>query len=95
MKTIDEVLEVIEQVLIRCVVMGVIVLLFWWGALEFLGNLAYDVHCTLAPMTRQQFDLIHYAGIGLTKLAVTLFFFFPYVAVRLVIKKREKEKKEG
>ena len=34
MKTVDEVLEVTSQVLIRCTVMGVIVLLIWWGALE-------------------------------------------------------------
>jgi len=56
--TIDEVLEVVAQVLIRCTVMGVIVLLIWWGALELFGDLAYSIHSKMAPMSRQQFNII-------------------------------------
>lgn len=89
MKTIDEILEVTAQVLIRCTVMGVIVLLIWWGALALFGGLVYSVHARIAPITRQQFDIIHYVGILMTKAAVALLFFFPYVATRLVIKKRK------
>jgi hypothetical protein len=33
--------------------------------------------------------VIHYCGILLTKLAVSLFFFIPWVAIRLVLKQRE------
>lgn len=91
MKNIDEALEVISQVLIRCTVMGVIVLLIWWGALELFGDLAYSVHSKIAPMSRQQFDIIHYVGILMTKAAVSLLFFFPYIAIRLVIKKRKEQ----
>ena len=69
--------------------MGVIVLLIWWGALELFGDLAYGVHSKIAPMTRQQFDIIHYVGILMTKAAVSLLFFFPFIAIRLVIKKRK------
>ena len=43
---IDETLEVISQVLIRCVVIGVLVLLFWSGALALMGDLGI-------PCTRQ------------------------------------------
>ena len=89
--TVDEVLEVVAQVLIRCTVMGVIVLLIWWGALELFGDLAYSVHSTMAPISRAQFDIIHYVGILTTKAAVSLLFFFPYVAIRLVIRKRKKQ----
>ena len=91
MKTIDEVLEVIGQILIRCAVMGFIVLLIWWGMLELFGDFAYSVHSRMAPMTRQQFDIIHYVGILTTKAAVSLLFFFPYIAIRLVIVKRKKQ----
>ena len=89
--TVDEVLAVVAQVLIRCTVMGVIVLLIWWGALELFGDLAYSVHSRIAPMSRQQFDLIHYVGILMTKAVVSLLFFFPFIAIRLVIKKRKKQ----
>jgi hypothetical protein len=87
----NETLEVVSQVLIRCVVMGVVVLLFWWGGLAFMGDFVYDVHSKLTPMSRQQFDVIHYAGMLTTKAAVSLLFLFPYIAIRLVIKKRTKQ----
>jgi hypothetical protein len=91
MKTIDEVLEVTSQVLIRCTVMGVVALLLWWGVLELWGDLAYGVHSKMAPMSKQQFDIIHYVGILTTKAAVSLLFFFPFIAIRLVIKKRKRQ----
>ncbi len=89
MKTVDEVLEVISQILIRCTIMGFVVLLYWWGALELGGDLAYSVHSKIAPMSRAQFDILHYVGMLMTKTAVVLLFFFPYIAIRLVIKKRK------
>lgn len=85
---INEQLDVISQVLIRCVVMGVAVLLIWWGALALFGDFAYRFHSSFAPITRQQFEVFHYAGILLTKAAVSLLFFFPYIAIRLVVRKR-------
>ncbi len=88
---VDEVLEVVAQVLIRCTVIGVIVLLIWWGALELFGDLAYRVHSRIATMSRPQFDIIHYVGMLMTKAAVSVLFFFPYIAIRLVIKNRKKQ----
>ena len=84
----DETLEVVGQVLIRCVVLGVAVLLIWWGGLALMGDFVYEVHSKLTPITRQQFNFIHYAGMLTTKAAVSLLFFFPYIAIRLVIKRR-------
>ena len=84
----NEMLEVTGQVLIRCFVMGVLVLLFWFGALTLAGDLAYSVHAKFVPITQKQFYLIHYAGGLMTKAAVFFLFLFPYIAIRLVIKKR-------
>lgn len=86
---IDQTLDVVSQVLIRCVVMGVVVLFFWWGALALAGDLAYSVHSSMIPITRQQFNVIHYTGMLTTKAAVSLLFFFPYIAIRLVVNKRK------
>lgn len=91
MSTTDEVLEVAAQVLIRCAVIGVIVLLVWWGALELFGDLAYNIHSQMAPMARQQFELIHYVGILATKAVISVLFFFPLIAIKLVIRKRKKQ----
>ena len=84
----NEILEVIGQVLIRCFVMGILVLLFWFGALMLAGDLAYSVHTNFVPITQQQFYVIHYAGGLMTKAAVFFLFLFPYIAIRLVIGKR-------
>ena len=89
--SIDEVLEVASQILIRCTVMGVLVLFIWWGALEAFGDLAYSVHSRIFPMTRQHFDLVHYVGTLATKSGVSLLFLLPYVAIRLVIRKRRQD----
>ena len=84
----NEILEAIGQVLIRCFVMGVLVLLFWFGALTLAGDLAYSVHANFVPITQQQFYVIHYAGGLMTKAAVFFLFLFTYTAIRLVIRKR-------
>ena len=84
----NEMLEVIGQVLIRCFVMGVLVLFFWLGALMLAGDLAYSVHAKIVPISQEQFYVIHYAGGLMTKATVFFLFLFPYIAIRLVIKKR-------
>ncbi len=84
----NEMLGVIGQVLIRCFVMGVLVLLFWLGALALGGDLAYSVHAKIVPISREQFYVINYAGGLMTKAAVFFLFLFPYIAIRLVIRKR-------
>jgi Family of unknown function (DUF6868) len=86
----DEMLKVTGQVLIRCFVMGIAVLFFWWGALALMGDLAYSIHSKFVPLTREQFNVIHYAGMLTTKTAVSILFLFPYIAIRLVIAKRAK-----
>ncbi len=42
-------------------------------------------------MSRQQFDIIQYVGMLMTKAGVSLLFFFPYIAIRLVIKTRKRQ----
>jgi hypothetical protein len=85
----NEMLEVTGQVLIRCLVMGIFVLFFWWGALSLAGDLAYNVHSKLVlSVSRQQFNIIHYTGMLMTKMAISVLFLFPYIAIRLVIRKQ-------
>ena len=70
--------------------MGVLVLLFWLGALLLAGDLAYSVHAKIVPISREQFYAIHYAGGLMTKATVFFLFLFPYIAIRLVTRKRER-----
>ena len=86
----NEMMEVIGQVLIRCLIMGAFVLFLWWGALALMGDFAYNVHTKFALISRQQFDFIHYAGILMTKAVISVLFLFPYIAIILVIMKRRR-----
>jgi hypothetical protein len=40
-------------------------------------------------LTTHEVDLIHYCGIAFTKICVLLFFFFPYIAIRLVLRRNK------
>jgi hypothetical protein len=88
---IDEILQVTGQVLIRCLIIGIFVLFIWWGALALAGDLAYKIHnSAVVSISREQFDVIHYTGMLMTKATISILFLFPYIGIRLVIRKREK-----
>ena len=86
---ITEWLETVSKILLRCWIFGVIVLLFWWGAITLVGDSTLGVHGEMFDLTRSQLNVIHYCGIILTKLVVGLFFFIPWVSIRMVLKKRK------
>ena len=85
----DDLLDAFAKILLRCWILGFILLLFWFGAITLLGDLVYSVHGSMFDLTRSQLTAIHYCGMGLTKLIVGMFFFIPWVAIRLVLKKRK------
>jgi hypothetical protein len=79
-------LEVLAKILLRCWVLGFILLLFWFGVCTLCGDLVYGVHGRMFGLTADQLKVIHYCGMGLLKLAVGLFFFIPWVSIRMVLK---------
>jgi len=85
---INDLLDAVARVLLRCVVFGLVLLLFWFGAVVLAGDLVYDVHGTMFDLSSHELQVIHYCGMGLVKLVVGLFFLIPWVSIRLVLKKR-------
>jgi hypothetical protein len=73
----DDLLETLAKILLRCWIFGFIMLMFWWGAVTIVGDLVFGVHGDMFGLTRSQLIVIHYCGMGLTKLAVGLFSSFP------------------
>lgn len=43
----------------------------------------------LFDLTRPELNIIHYCGLMLTKLVVFLFFFIPWISIKLVLKKAQ------
>jgi MFS superfamily sulfate permease-like transporter len=87
-RDVGNLLETIARVLIRCFFMGVALILIWLGFLVFAGEFTYNIHSWFIPISRQQFDCIHYAAMAITKLCIFLFFLLPYIAIRIVLKKK-------
>ena len=73
----------VEGVLLRCFILGFVVLIIWFLFFLVAGELAYDVHGGLfKQITDRQFQVIHYCGMGLLKLFIFVFFLVPYIAMR-------------
>jgi hypothetical protein len=83
----DNLLEAIAKILLRCWIFGFITLLFWWGAITLAGDLTLGVHGDMFGLTRPQLNIIHYCGMMLTKLVVGIFFFIPWLSIKLVLRK--------
>ena len=90
MTDIDELLELIGSILLRCVAQITLVLFLWWGVLTWFGDLAYRAQSRVVPVSRVHFGAIHYAGILATRLTLGIFFLAPCIAVRLEQKRRKK-----
>jgi len=80
----------VERVLLRCFILGFVVLIVWFLFFLLADELIYDVHvCLVKEITTRQFQVIHYCGMGLLKLFVSVFFFIPYISMRWAAKDRE------
>jgi hypothetical protein len=80
-----ELFETIAQVLLYCWVFGFVFLLFWFGMYRLAGGFVQQLHGGMFGLSAHELDVIFYCGMGLLKLLVILFFFFPWLAIRLVL----------
>ena len=79
-------LDSLARVLIRCFILTAGVLLIWFVFYLLLGGWAHGIHARMFELTREQFDLVMYCGMGLTKMCALVFFLIPYIAIRLVLR---------
>lgn len=83
-------LEVTAKILIRCFILNFALVLFWF--FFFLigsSQWGYELHSKIFDITRHEFALINYCGIAFVKSCNIIFFLFPYVAIRLVLKLKQ------
>jgi hypothetical protein len=74
----------IEGVLLRCFILGFVVLIIWFVFAVLIGpGCILEVYGRMfKQITERQFQVIHYCGMGLLKLFIFVFFLFPYIAMR-------------
>jgi hypothetical protein len=87
-KPINEWFDTLGRVLLRCFVLGYALLLLWVALYLAAGDVMYAPAARLFGLTPHEVDVIHYCGVAAVKCAVLLFFLFPYVAIRLVLRQR-------
>lgn len=81
----NQALRTVASVLIRCFFISTAVLLFWLAIVMFAGDWAYGWHSRFIPVSRDHFNLVHYAGMTLFKTGVFVLFLVPYIAIRMVL----------
>ena len=86
---INDLLDAIAKVLLRCLVIGILILLLPFGMMLVGGDMAYSIHSKWFDITRHEFDLIIYCALTLGKTCVALFFPVPSLSIRLVLRRRK------
>ena len=84
---VSQTLDLAAKILLRCWICGVLLLLIWVGVFLLAGNLIYNLHGNMFGLSPHELSIIHYSGMAFVKLCVILFFFFPWLAIRLVLHK--------
>ena len=75
-------LDAIADILFRCFIITVGVMLFTWGVSLILGDVIYSIHAQLIEITRKEFDLFFLYVMTIMKGLNVLFFLFPFVAIK-------------
>tara|TARA_B100000809_G_scaffold243395_1_gene268363 strand:+ start:158 stop:433 length:276 start_codon:yes stop_codon:yes gene_type:complete len=78
--------DTLGKVLCRCWIFGFLLLMFCFGFYMLAGGFAQQLHGNMFGLSKHELDVIFYCGMGLFKLFVIVFFFFPWLAIRLVLR---------
>ncbi|MBT5018389.1 MAG: hypothetical protein HON04_06540 [Planctomicrobium sp.] len=76
--------ETLQKVLLRCWIAGFAILLVWFVAILGLSDTILQIHSSMFGITKHEFDLIMYCGMGLWKLILIVCFFLPWLSIKMV-----------
>jgi hypothetical protein len=79
--------DTLERVLLRCWVFAAVLGLVSFAVLMLTGEIIDKIHGSMFGLSPHELDLIIYCGMGLLKLCVLVFFFIPWLSIRLVLRK--------
>ena len=77
-------METIRAMLGWCALINLGILLWWFLFFFAAHDWTYNMHRKWFELSVAQFDAIHYAGMGLFKLATFFFTVVPYLALWIV-----------
>ena len=77
-------INMLRDALLWCAVINYGVLLVWFLFFIMGRGFMHRLHGRWFQLSRQQFDIIHYAGMAIFKLGIILLNVVPYIALRIV-----------
>ena len=77
-------IEVLRNMLLWCTIINFGMLTLWFVMFTLAGGWVYRKHSKWFPMSREAFNAMHYAGMGLFKLAIFVFNLVPWLALLIV-----------
>ena len=80
--------QYLARVLLKCIFLGFGLVLIWVILTLVGGNVAFEIHSKIFDITRHDFDLLQYWGMGLAKIFMLVFFVIPFIAIRLTLDKK-------
>ena len=80
-------LKAVAKILLRCWIFGFVLLAIWFGVALLMGETIHQLHGPMFGITSHELDILFYSGMGILKLFVFIFFFIPWLSIRLVLKK--------
>ena len=78
--------EYLGKILIRSFLMGLVLLIIWQLALGLAPDCMFAAQSQWFCFTPESFNMVNYCGMGILKLVLIVFFLFPYLSIRLVLR---------
>ncbi|MFB3884926.1 MAG: DUF6868 family protein [Thermodesulfobacteriota bacterium] len=88
----DFLLETVAMVLLRLFILGLGFLLLWIFLYLIAPDWIFKMNARWFDISKHDFDLINYCGIGFLKISILLFFLLPYLAIRSTLRRRGRKR---
>ena len=85
MESHKQVLETINRILLRCWILGFVLLFISLGA-TLMGETIHSLHGSMFGLSVHELDVIFYCWMGLLKIVVLSFFFIPWLSIKMVLR---------
>jgi hypothetical protein len=83
--------QTLATILLRSFLFGLAFLLLWFLLYLIAPGWMFEVNAKWFNIGKRDFDLINYFGMGFVKISILLFFFFPYLSIRSIFRRKGKK----
>ena len=84
----NNLLEAVAGICLRCFALSICLLMVWFVFYLIAGSWAYGIHSRWFGVTEFDLDLMCYYGMAFIKMVAFIFFLFPYISIKLVLRKK-------